>query len=107
MVEAQCIRVDSNPVAGTKNHKPGANSAVHPSEVGKRVLRGNSEGKSCSFAGPHQQYRTNCHFPSSLLSTLTNERCLLAFPILLFSYQDLIIHLWGGDHYRNKVVLTF
>ena len=28
-------RVGSNPVADSANHKPAANSAVHPSEVGK------------------------------------------------------------------------
>ena len=31
-------RVDSIPVADTTNHKPSANSAVHPSEVGKWVV---------------------------------------------------------------------
>ena len=36
----------SNPVVGTTNHKPTVNSAVHPSEVGKRVLRSNSEDTS-------------------------------------------------------------
>ena len=39
-------RAGSNPVIGTTNHKPTANSAVHPSEVGKRVLRSNSDGTS-------------------------------------------------------------
>ena len=29
------IRVGSNPVVGTTNHKPTANSTVHPSEVSK------------------------------------------------------------------------
>ena len=32
---ARCTRVGSNPFVGTTNHKPTANSAVHPSEVGK------------------------------------------------------------------------
>ena len=39
-------RVGSNPVVGTTDHKPTANSAVHPSDVGKWVLRSNSEGIS-------------------------------------------------------------
>ena len=44
---ARSIRVGSNPVVGTANHKPTVNSAVHPSEVGKGgVLRSNSEGRS-------------------------------------------------------------
>ena len=32
---ARFARVGSNPVVGTTNHNPTANSAVHPSEVGK------------------------------------------------------------------------
>ena len=36
----------SNPLVGITNHKPTVNSAVHPSEVGERVLRSNSEGTS-------------------------------------------------------------
>ena len=43
---ARSTRVGSNPVVGTINHKPTVNSAVHPSEVGKCVLRSNSEGTS-------------------------------------------------------------
>ena len=43
---ARFSRVGSNPVIGTTNDKPTANSAVHPSEVGKRVLKSNSEGKA-------------------------------------------------------------
>ena len=39
-------RVGSNPVVGTTNYKPTVNSAVHPSEVGKWLLRSDSEGKS-------------------------------------------------------------
>ena len=34
----------SNPVVGITNHKPSVNSSVHPSEIGKWVLRSNSEG---------------------------------------------------------------
>ena len=33
-------RVGSNPFAGTTDHKPAANSALHPFEVGKSVLKG-------------------------------------------------------------------
>ena len=43
---ATFIHVGSNPVVGTTNHKPTVNSAVHPSEVGKLVLRSSSEGMS-------------------------------------------------------------
>ena len=43
---AQSTRVGSNPLIGTTNHKPTVNSAGHPSEVGKRVLRSISEGTS-------------------------------------------------------------
>ena len=32
---ARSTRVGSNPVVGITNHKPTANSGVHPSEVGK------------------------------------------------------------------------
>ena len=52
MVKASCsnharsTRVGSNPVVGATDHKPTANSAVHPSEVGEWVLRSNSEGIS-------------------------------------------------------------
>ena len=53
MVKAQCFescarsfRIDLNPVVGPINHKPTVKSAVHPSEVGKRVLRSASEGTS-------------------------------------------------------------
>ena len=43
---ASSTRVGSNPVVGTTNPKPTVNSALHPFEVGKRVLRSNSEGTS-------------------------------------------------------------
>ena len=33
LVRSTCV--GSNPVVGTTNHKPTANSAAHPSEVGK------------------------------------------------------------------------
>ena len=36
----ESTRVGSNQVIGTTNHRPTANSAAHPCEVGKRVLRG-------------------------------------------------------------------
>ena len=61
----------SNPVVGTTNHKPTVNSAVHPSEVGKRVLRSNSEGTSSNATGPHQLY-----------NALRNEIC---FALLCFN----------------------
>ena len=35
-----------NPVVGTTKHKATVNSAIHPSEIGKLVLRSNSEGTS-------------------------------------------------------------
>ena len=54
--------VSSNPVADSANNKPAANSDVHPSEVGKCVFRGNSEGTSRSAAGPHPLY--SCLQPS-------------------------------------------
>ena len=47
-------RMGSNPIADSAGQKPAAKSAVHPSEVGKLVLRGNSEGVSRSAAGPRQ-----------------------------------------------------
>ena len=43
---ARSTRVGSNPVVGTTNHKPTVNSTVHPSKVGKLVLRSNSEDTS-------------------------------------------------------------
>ena len=77
---AGCTRVGSNPVAGTTNHKPAATSAVHPSKVDKWVLRGNSEGKTRSAAGPHQLY--SCQEPS-LHSLHCLHACLFA---CLFAY---------------------
>ena len=50
------------PVVGTTNHKQTVNSTVHPSEVGKRVLRSNSEGPNSNAASPHQLYSR--HTPS-------------------------------------------
>ena len=47
---AKSTHVGLNPVVGTTNHKLTVNSAVHPSEVGKRVLRSNSEGTSTGHA---------------------------------------------------------
>ena len=65
-------------VVGTTNHKPTVNSAVHPSEVGKGVLRSNSEGTSSNASGPHQLY--SCYTQPAL----TNEIDLLYhFPIFL------------------------
>ena len=52
--KAKCFGVGSNPVVGTTNNKPTVNSAVHPSEDGKYVLRHNSEGTSYNAAGPHE-----------------------------------------------------
>ena len=43
---AKSTRVGPNPVVGTTNHKPTVNSAVHPSEAGKLILRSNSEDTS-------------------------------------------------------------
>ena len=45
-IRHSCASVGSNPVFGITKHKPTVNSAVHPSEVGKWVLRSNSEGTS-------------------------------------------------------------
>ena len=39
-------RGGANPIVGTIYHNPTVNSVVHPSEVGKWVLRSNSEGTS-------------------------------------------------------------
>ena len=50
-------RVGSNPVVGTTNHKPTADSAVHPFEVGSEVLRGGSEGTTGDATSPRQLYR--------------------------------------------------
>ena len=47
-VRSPCV--GSNPVVGTTNHKPTVNSAVHPSDVGKCVLRSNAEGTSTGHA---------------------------------------------------------
>ena len=52
----------SNPVVGTNNHKPTVNSAVHPSEVGKRVLRSSSEGTSTG----HTLIRANLELKFSI-----------------------------------------
>ena len=43
-----------HPVAGTTNHKPTDNSAVHPSKMGKSVYRGISEEKSGNSTDLHQ-----------------------------------------------------
>ena len=64
-----CARVDSNPVADNANHKPTADSAVHPSEV----------DTSRSSSGPRQLY--SCPYT---LSALINKHCLLACLLLLF-----------------------
>ena len=46
--------VGSNPVIGTIIHKQIAKSVVHPSEVGKWVLSGNSEDTCGDAATPHR-----------------------------------------------------
>ena len=50
----------SNPVVGTTNHMPTVISAVHPSEVGKRVLRGSSEGTSTGHTLITANLKLNC-----------------------------------------------
>ena len=55
-----CYPIDCG--AGTTNHKPSVSLAVHPSEVGKWVLRGNSEGASSGATGPHRLH--SCHIYS-------------------------------------------
>ena len=47
LVRSPCVC--SIPVVGITNHKPTVNAAVHPSEVGKRVLRSNSKGTSTGY----------------------------------------------------------
>ena len=64
--------VASNPVFGITNHKPTANSAVHPSEAGKCVLGDNFEDTSSTAVGPHQLH--SCPFTQPVL---TNRPCLL------------------------------
>ena len=57
VVETQCYKSDgcthlsSNPVVETINHQPTANSGVHPSEIGKSVLRDNSKSASGDATG--------------------------------------------------------
>ena len=34
-------RMGLNPIVGATNHRPTVTSSVHPSEVGKSILRGN------------------------------------------------------------------
>ena len=47
----------SNPVTGTTNHKPAANSVILPSDAGKSELRGNSEGTGRKTVRSYQLYR--------------------------------------------------
>ena len=75
MVKAQCLesfevhsfRIESR----RQNHKPTVNSAVPPSEVGKGVLRGNSEGTSSDAASPHQLY--SCPYTQPALANMTKQ----------------------------------
>ena len=71
-------RVGSNPVAGTTNHKPTADSELHPSEVSKRVFRGNSESTSSNAASPHQL--DSCPYTQSALTNKNKgkkQKCIL------------------------------
>ena len=58
--------MDSNPVVGTTNHKPTVNSALHPSDFGKWVLRGSSEDTSVDAAGSY--LLISCPYTQSALS---------------------------------------
>ena len=55
-------RMGLNLVVVRITSKPTANSAVHPSKVGKRVLKSEVEDTSSNSAGPHQLY--SCCMPN-------------------------------------------
>ena len=66
-------RVGSNPVVGITNQKPTANSAVHPFEVGKWVLRSNSERYHLRAQAVMPQAHISCIAARNPRPTLTNQ----------------------------------
>ena len=63
--------VGSNPVVGTTNHKPTVNSAVNRSQIGKWVLRSNSEGTSTGDTPTTAHLKVKCFIQYQDFSEVT------------------------------------